>query len=68
MATLAALHNPDLFAGGKDLISDFGDRSVNASIGAQWRKRIGGLDELAKEIASQDLATTKINARLERCR
>ena len=68
MATLAALHNPDLFAGGKDLISDFGDRSVNASIGAQWRKRIGGLDKLAKEIASQDLATTKINARLERCR
>lgn len=68
MATLAALHNPDLFAGGKDLISDFGDRSVNASIGAQWRKRIGGLDKLAKGIATQDLATTKINARLERCR
>jgi len=36
MKTLAALHNPDMVSGGRDVISDFGDRSVNSSIGAQW--------------------------------
>lgn len=42
MRTLAALHNPDLFAGGKDVIADFGDRSVNSSIGVQWPDRHSG--------------------------
>lgn len=68
MNSLAALHNPDLFAGGKDFISDFGDRSVNASIGAQWRRRIDGLDALANKINLNSRATTKVNAKLERCK
>lgn len=67
MRTLAALHNPDLFAGGKDFISDFGDRSVNASIGAQWRQRIEGLDALANKVSLNSRATTLVNAKLERC-
>jgi hypothetical protein len=37
MNTLAALHNPDLISGGQDIISDFGDRQVNSSIGPQWK-------------------------------
>lgn len=68
MSTLAALHNPDLFAGGKDFISDFGDRSVNSSIGAQWRQRIEGLDALANKVSLNSRATTLVNAKLERCK
>jgi len=68
MNTLAALHNPDLFAGGKDVISDFGDRSVNASIGAQWRQRIDGLDAVASKVDLNSRATSSVNAKLERCK
>ncbi|RJY22743.1 hypothetical protein C6381_09120, partial [Pseudomonas syringae pv. actinidiae] len=35
IATLAALHNPDLFAGGKDIIGGFGDRRINSSVLSQ---------------------------------
>lgn len=68
MATLPALHNPDLFAGGKDVISGFGDRRVNSSIGAQWPNRISALDDAAKNTDVSTRASTQLNARLERCR
>jgi len=68
MATLAALHNPDLFAGGKDIISGFGDRRVNSSIGPQWPSRIGGLDVAANDVPEAMRRTTQISARLERCK
>lgn len=68
MSTLAALHNPDLFAGGKDIISDFGDRRVNSSIGPQWPNRIGGLDAAARDVPEAMRATTKVSAKLERCK
>ena len=68
MATLAALHNPDLFAGGKDVISDFGDRKINASIGPQWPSRIGGLDAAADNVPKSLRSTTNMNAKLERCK
>ncbi len=68
MAALAALHNPDLFAGGKDIISDFGDRRVNSSIGPQWPSRIGGLDAAARDVPEVMRATTKVSAKLERCK
>ncbi|EPF64476.1 DUF6861 domain-containing protein [Pseudomonas syringae] len=67
MATLAALHNPDLFAGGKDIIGDFGDRRINSSIGSQWPSRIAGLDAAASGVPDFDRNTTKINAKLEKC-
>jgi hypothetical protein len=68
MSALAALHNPDLFAGGKDIISDFGDARVNSSIGAQWRGRIDGLDHAASTTSVDMRDSAKINARLERCK
>jgi hypothetical protein len=68
MRTLAALHNPDLFAGGKDVIADFGDRSVNSSIGVQWRGRIDTLDEAIMNSDAADRHKTKVNAKLERCK
>jgi hypothetical protein len=45
MNALAALHNPDLIGGGKDIISDFGDRQVNSSIGPQWKSRARHIDD-----------------------
>ncbi len=67
MSTLAALHNPDLFAGGKDIIGGFGDKRINSSIGPQWSNRIGGLDSAANDIPESIRDSTKINAKLERC-
>jgi hypothetical protein len=69
MQTLNALHNPDLVAGGKDVISGFGDASVNKSIGAQWNlhSRLHELDNAAKSLPAS-ARSTKMNAKLERCR
>ena len=67
MSTLAALHNPDLIAGGKDLVEDFGDRKINASIGPQWRTRISGLDSAAQAITGSERANTRLSVKLERC-
>lgn len=50
MSVLAALHNPDLIAGGKDAISDFGDRKVNSTIGPQWKSKIPNLKKAAETV------------------
>ena len=70
MRTLAALHNPDMVAGGKDAICDFGCRNINSRIGAQWNKggRLAELDKAAQAIPDAMRAHTKMNAKLERCK
>jgi hypothetical protein len=72
MKTLAALHVPDMAAGGADVIGDFGDRNVNSRIGAQWTSgktsRLGQLDAAANSVPEAERATTRMNARLERCK
>lgn len=68
MKKLAALHNPDLYSGGKDVIGGFGDRQVNSSIGAQWRSRVSELDKVAGNIAQMEQERTKINTQLKRCK
>jgi Novel toxin 15 len=68
MGTLAALHNPDMVAGGKDLIDDFGDRKVNSRIGSQWRNRIAELDAAAAGVPKDSRGQLKMNAKLERCK
>ncbi|EMR44966.1 DUF6861 domain-containing protein [Pseudomonas putida] len=67
MATLAALHNPDLSAGGRDMISDFGDRQVNSSIGAQWRNRLASIKEAAEKSPKFGTHSTYMNVRLHKC-
>ncbi|MEB3900016.1 polymorphic toxin type 15 domain-containing protein [Pseudomonas putida] len=67
MSTLAALHNPDLRAGGRDAISDFGDRQVNSSIGPQWKSRIGGLIRAAEEMAGTGSGSGFLNVKLHKC-
>ncbi|WP_259642423.1 polymorphic toxin type 15 domain-containing protein, partial [Pseudomonas savastanoi] len=66
--SLAALHNPDIIAGGKDVINDLGDRRINSSIGPQWPSRIGELDRAANLVPNELRNATKINAKLERCK
>jgi Novel toxin 15 len=68
MKTLAALHNPDMVAAGTNVIGGMGDRQVNSSIGSQWKGRVGDLDTAAKSVPAGERATTRMNAKLERCK
>jgi predicted house-cleaning noncanonical NTP pyrophosphatase (MazG superfamily) len=67
LATLAALHNPDLSAGGKDVISDFGDRQVNSTIGPQWRSKIEGMKNAATQMPSSESHKVLMNVKLHKC-
>lgn len=75
MKVLNALHNPDLIAGGKDRIDDFGDGEVNQTIGRQWNRamkdqatRVEELDEAARRVPVGERRSTRMNGGLERCR
>lgn len=68
MATLAALHNPDMVAGGTNVITDMGDRGVNSSIGSQWKGRVSEVDAAATKVPENLRSTTKMNVKLERCK
>ncbi|MGF6392289.1 hypothetical protein QFZ86_001186 [Pseudomonas plecoglossicida] len=67
MATLAALHNPDLSAGGNDVISDFGDKQVNSSIGPQWKSKITNLKQAAESALQNGDKSTLMNVKLSKC-
>jgi hypothetical protein len=76
MKTLNALHNPDMIAGGKDIVSDMGDASVNKSIGSQWNNgtnadgltRVEQLDKAAEKAVANGQGDFKMNANLHRCK
>jgi len=67
MSSLAALHNPDLIAGGMDAIGDFGDRQVNSSIGPQWKSKIEALKTAAMSAAQGNNSSAHMNVRLHKC-
>ena len=67
MKTLNALHNPDMFAGGKDLTTDWGDAGVNKSIGSQWKSRVLYLDNAAEDAINNGQNDHKMNASMHRC-
>jgi hypothetical protein len=69
METLDALHNPDLKAGGNDVVNDLGDSRVNQSIGSQWGKggRIDELDKAAQKVPEAEQGSTKMNVKLKSC-
>lgn len=70
LETQAALHNPDIRAGGNPLdVTEVGDAKINSSIGGQWGK--GRAEDLEKQIRNliKDLnadkyTTTYINVKL----
>ena len=68
MSKLAALHEPDLISGGKDIVTKLGDRSVNSSIGTQWKTRIDSLDEAASKALKEGLGDSKMLAKLNICK
>lgn len=67
MRTLNALHNPDGIAGGRDVISGFGDAGVNKSIGSQWKTRLDALDDAAEAAIARGEGDFKMNASLKPC-
>lgn len=67
MASIPALHNPDLVAGGKDIISGFGDKQVNSTIGPQWKGKVTALTSAAKQVPLTEINSTKMNVKLHKC-
>ncbi|WPX89471.1 DUF6861 domain-containing protein [Pseudomonas asiatica] len=67
MSITATLHNPDLIAGGRDVISDFGDRQVNSIIGPQWRTKIPNLKKAAETVPPELRGSTRMNIKLHKC-
>ncbi|HCE3741267.1 hypothetical protein HJ137_19420 [Vibrio parahaemolyticus] len=69
MANLAALHDPDMIAGGTDKVSRMGYKGVNSSIGSQWRtkSRLTQMDEQAQRALETLGPDAKMNVSLERC-
>ncbi|XOB63275.1 polymorphic toxin type 15 domain-containing protein [Campylobacterota bacterium DY0563] len=68
MKILAALHNPDMIAGGMDKITGFGDRGINSSIGSQWKDRVGDIDADACQAQKEGKGKNKMNTELKRCK
>ncbi|PPC75475.1 hypothetical protein C4K68_20390 [Pokkaliibacter plantistimulans] len=68
MDQLAALHNPDMIAGGDDVIGRIGNANVNSSIGAQWPGKVSGIDNAALEAVETLGAEAMMNVSLERCK
>ncbi len=71
MKSLAALHNPDMVAGGKDKITGFGDRGVNSMIGGSWNSgknsRVSELDKAACQESHKGNGSKNMNVKLTRC-
>ncbi len=67
---LAALHDPDMIAGGDDKINRLGNTNVNSSLGSQWSKagRITGIDEAAEKALTEFGPNAQMNVELTRCK
>lgn len=75
MSGLAALHEPDMGAGGagKSGPVAMGDRSVNSAIGGSWEHgkeggRISVIDHMAKNAIDKGAGRSKMNVQLEVCK
>lgn len=71
MDGLAALHEPDMVAGGYGQYAPkkMGDKGINSAIGGSWNGgRIKSLDKAAKEAIDSGLGEAKMNVELELCR
>jgi len=64
MAKLAALHEPDMIAGGKITLKKLGSRFINSSIGSQWRTKVRILDEAVKAVPESERPNLRMNVKL----
>ncbi|WP_299011724.1 polymorphic toxin type 15 domain-containing protein [uncultured Shewanella sp.] len=80
MKDLAALHDPDMIAGGNDKVERMGNKRVNSSLGSQWRhkpkegqydrtdkSRVELMDEQVREAEKKYGRDAKLNIQLSRC-
>lgn len=69
-SNLAALHEPDMVAGGwvKPDPVRMGNSNVNSSIGASWSSRLPLLDETVRKAVEAGNGSAKLNIRLELAR
>ncbi|WP_448565358.1 contractile injection system protein, VgrG/Pvc8 family [Thalassotalea ganghwensis] len=67
---LAALHDPDMIAGGDDKINRLGNTNVNSSLGSQWSKagRVASMDEAAEKALAEFGPNAQMNVELTRCK
>lgn len=69
MKKIAALHEPDMFAGGYDCKPTcMGDSSVNSSIGSQWKKIIGEMDNYADTAIKEGKGNGLLSIQLNICK
>jgi hypothetical protein len=72
MDKLAALHEPDMVAGGwmQPDPTKMGRADVNSSIGGSWNQsgRIAGIDKAANDAVGAGLGDRQMNVKLEPCR
>ena len=68
MASLAALHGPDLKAGGDGSLSRMGNSGINSSLGAQWPGKVGEMDAAAIDAMKTGGPNVQMNVKLERCK
>ena len=64
MERLAALHEPDLIAGGFNVIAKLGSRYINSSIGSQWRTNVATLQSAVDALSAADKPKKRINVKL----
>jgi hypothetical protein len=64
MERLAALHEPDLVAGGFNVVGRLGSRYINSSIGSQWRTLVTPLQTLVQNLKPSP-ANFRINVKLK---
>ena len=64
---LAALHEPDMVAGGWTTPAPIrmGDSNVNSSIGASWSNRLPAIDQAVNAAIASGEGSAKLNVRLE---
>lgn len=70
MKKIAALHEPDMFAGGYYDCKPtcMGDSSVNSSIGNQWKKIIGEMDNYADTAIKEGKGNGLLSIQLNICK
>lgn len=64
MAKLAALHEPDLVAGGFNVIGKLGSRYINSSIGSQWKDKVLLIKSAVDKLSTEDKQKRRINVKL----
>ncbi|HAV1239775.1 TPA: hypothetical protein JGU28_004561 [Salmonella enterica] len=74
MSGLAALHEPDMVAGGagNPYPTTMGNSTINSAIGKSWQNEVKGgrisvIDDMVKDAIDKGAGNSKMNVKLEVC-